>query len=78
MVYLLKILFQILITLGLPFQGMRFLQASVIESHGYLKSSNCIINNHFSLKISDFSRSIFMSDMERLNRATEEARNERE
>ncbi|XP_063676016.1 atrial natriuretic peptide receptor 1-like isoform X6 [Bolinopsis microptera] len=58
-------------------KGMRFLQASVIESHGYLKSSNCIINNHFSLKISDFSRSIFMSDMERLNRATEEARNER-
>ena len=59
-------------------QGMRFLHSSVIESHGYLKSSNCVINNHFSLKIADFSRTIFMSDMDRLSKATEEARNERE
>ena len=57
---------------------MEFLHSSPIESHGYLKSSNCIINNHFSLKISDYSRSVFMSDMDRLSRATPEARNERE
>ena len=59
------------------FQGLKYIHESVIESHGYLKSSNCIINNQFALKISDFSKTIFMSDMERLSRATEEAMNER-
>ena len=36
-------------------QGMAHIHANkLIASHGYLKSSNCLITSHFGLKISDF------------------------
>lgn len=36
------------------FQGMLFLHNSVISSHGKLKSSNCVVDNRFVLKITDY------------------------
>lgn len=36
------------------FQGMCFLHDSDIKSHGGLKSSNCVVDSRFVLKITDF------------------------
>jgi len=36
------------------FQGMIFLHDSPIRSHGNLKTSNCLVNSRWVLKISDF------------------------
>lgn len=38
-------------------QGMAFLHNSVIVSHGNLKSSNCVVDNRFVLKITDYGLS---------------------
>lgn len=35
-------------------QGMAFLHNSVIVSHGNLKSSNCVVDSRFVLKITDY------------------------
>jgi atrial natriuretic peptide receptor A len=35
-------------------RGMSYLHHSVIKSHGALKSTNCLVDNRFVLKISDF------------------------
>lgn len=35
-------------------RGMSYLHASPIKSHGALKSSNCLVDSRFVLKISDF------------------------
>lgn len=35
-------------------RGMHFLHNSVIRSHGNLKSSNCVVDSRFVLKITDF------------------------
>ena len=43
-------------------QGMVFLHNSVILSHGKLKSSNCVVDNRFVLKITDYGLSSFRSD----------------
>ncbi|KAG7233278.1 hypothetical protein INR49_007260 [Caranx melampygus] len=42
--------------------GMVFLHNSVIISHGKLKSSNCVVDNRFVLKITDYGLSSFRSD----------------
>lgn len=41
---------------------MLFLHNSVIFSHGKLKSSNCVVDNRFVLKITDYGLSSFRSD----------------
>ncbi|XP_056617912.1 atrial natriuretic peptide receptor 1 isoform X2 [Triplophysa dalaica] len=38
-------------------KGMAFLHNSVIVSHGSLKSSNCVVDNRFVLKITDYGLS---------------------
>lgn len=43
-------------------QGMLFLHNSVIFSHGKLKSSNCVVDNRFVLKITDYGLSSFRSE----------------
>ncbi|KAI3360537.1 hypothetical protein L3Q82_002275 [Scortum barcoo] len=43
-------------------KGMVFLHNSVIVSHGKLKSSNCVVDNRFVLKITDYGLSSFRSD----------------
>uniref|UniRef100_A0A671W5S0 Guanylate cyclase n=1 Tax=Sparus aurata TaxID=8175 RepID=A0A671W5S0_SPAAU len=43
-------------------KGMVFLHNSVILSHGKLKSSNCVVDNRFVLKITDYGLSSFRSD----------------
>lgn len=43
-------------------QGMLFLHNSVIFSHGKLKSSNCVVDNRFVLKITDYGLSSFRCD----------------
>lgn len=48
--------------LSLCLQGMVFLHNSVILSHGKLKSSNCVVDNRFVLKITDYGLSSFHSD----------------
>jgi len=35
-------------------QGMAYLHSSEIRSHGNLKSSNCVVDSRFVLKITDF------------------------
>ncbi|KAF5305793.1 hypothetical protein FQA39_LY09129 [Lamprigera yunnana] len=35
-------------------RGMEYIHASVIKSHGSLKSSNCVVDSRFVLKITDF------------------------
>lgn len=40
-------------------QGMVFLHNSVILSHGKLKSSNCVVDTRFVLKITDYGLSSF-------------------
>lgn len=42
------------ITLLLLFQGMHYLHSTDIRSHGNLKSSNCVVDSRFVLKIADF------------------------
>lgn len=46
----------------LSFQGMAFLHNSVIVSHGNLKSSNCVVDNRFVLKITDHGLSSFRTE----------------
>ena len=37
------------------FQGMAYLHSSEIRSHGNLKSSNCVVDSRFVLKVTDFA-----------------------
>lgn len=41
---------------------MAFLHNSVIVSHGNLKSSNCVVDNRFVLKITDYGLSSFRAE----------------
>lgn len=41
---------------------MVFLHNSVIFSHGKLKSSNCVVDNRFVLRITDYGLSSFRYD----------------
>ncbi|XP_069482876.1 atrial natriuretic peptide receptor 2 [Ambystoma mexicanum] len=42
-------------------KGMAFLHNSLIESHGSLKSSNCVVDSRFVLKITDYGLASFRS-----------------
>ncbi|KAK7922223.1 hypothetical protein WMY93_009125 [Mugilogobius chulae] len=42
-------------------KGMSFLHSSVIVSHGNLKSSNCVVDSRFVLKITDYGLSALRS-----------------
>ena len=35
-------------------KGMIYIHTSMIESHGNLKSSNCVVDNRFVLQITDY------------------------
>ncbi|XP_062847629.1 atrial natriuretic peptide receptor 1 [Trichomycterus rosablanca] len=43
-------------------KGMTFLHNSVIVSHGNLKSTNCVVDNRFVLKITDYGLSSFRTE----------------
>ena len=45
-------------------QGMAFLHNSVIGSHGNLKSTNCVVDSRFVLKITDYGLASFRSGCE--------------
>ncbi|XP_071988641.1 atrial natriuretic peptide receptor 1-like [Engystomops pustulosus] len=45
-------------------KGMLFLHNSVIMSHGNLKSSNCVVDSRFVLKITDYGLASFRSAMD--------------
>ncbi|KAI1901470.1 hypothetical protein AGOR_G00034770 [Albula goreensis] len=46
-------------------KGMAFLHNSVIVSHGNLKSSNCVVDSRFVLKITDYGLASFRNDPDR-------------
>jgi serine/threonine protein kinase len=48
-----------LVLINDSFQGMVFLQSADIKSHGNLKSSNCLVDSRWVLKISDFGLPTF-------------------
>ncbi|KAI8786004.1 atrial natriuretic peptide receptor 1, partial [Biomphalaria glabrata] len=35
-------------------RGMAYLQGTEVRSHGYLKSTNCVVDSRFVVKITDF------------------------
>ena len=43
--------------------GMNFIHNSVIRYHGRLKSSNCVINKHFVVKLTDFGLNYLLSNV---------------
>ncbi|CAL1612253.1 unnamed protein product [Knipowitschia caucasica] len=43
-------------------KGMLYLHSSVLVSHGKLKSSNCVVDNRFVLKITDYGLSSFREE----------------
>ncbi|XP_072584063.1 atrial natriuretic peptide receptor 2 isoform X7 [Vulpes vulpes] len=45
-------------------KGMAFLHNSIIASHGSLKSSNCVVDSRFVLKITDYGLASFRSTTE--------------
>ncbi|XP_056020479.1 atrial natriuretic peptide receptor 1-like [Ostrea edulis] len=47
--------------------GMHYLHISVLKSHGRLKSSNCIIDNRWTVKITDYGVSTFYKNKKLTN-----------
>ncbi|XP_078240328.1 atrial natriuretic peptide receptor 2 isoform X3 [Pogona vitticeps] len=47
-----------------PLQGMAFLHNSIIGYHGSLKSSNCVVDSRFVLKITDYGLASFRQSSE--------------
>lgn len=43
--------------------GMKYIHSSVLKSHGRLKSSNCIIDNRWTVKITDYGVSAFQANL---------------
>ena len=43
-------------------RGMQYLISSEIGSHGRLKSSNCLVDNRWTVKLSDYGLKTFKSD----------------
>jgi serine/threonine protein kinase len=43
------------------FQGMTFLHSTDIKVHGNLKSSNCLVDSRWQLKITDYGLPMFKS-----------------
>ena len=46
----------------LTLQGMIYLHKSVFQSHGYLSSANCHVDNRWVLKISGFALHAFKEE----------------
>ena len=46
----------------LIFQGMNYLHRSSLESHGRLKSSNCMVDNRWVCKVGDFGLGLFQAN----------------
>ena len=44
------------------FQGMSYLHSTDIKSHGNLKSSNCVVDGRWVLKITDYGLNKFKAD----------------
>ncbi len=45
------------------FQGLSFIHGSDLNHHGRLRSSNCVVDNRFVLKLMDFGlRTFYGSD----------------
>lgn len=42
-------------------QGMSYLHSSNIETHGRLKSTNCVVDNRMVVKITDFGCNTILS-----------------
>ena len=38
-------------------QGLNFIHASILHVHGHLNSSNCLVDDRWAVKISDFGTS---------------------
>nr|XP_006816519.1 PREDICTED: atrial natriuretic peptide receptor 1-like [Saccoglossus kowalevskii] len=45
-------------------KGMHYIHSSVINSHGNLKSTNCVVDSRFVLKVTDFGMNQFKLDDE--------------
>ena len=57
----LVLLFRVEFSNRFPLQGMQYLHDSEIRSHGKLKSSNCVVDSRWVLKITDFGLHEFMA-----------------
>lgn len=51
-------------------QGMAYLHSTDIRSHGHLKSSNCVVDSRFVVKITDFGLHYFREREEELDEDT--------
>ena len=59
-------------------QGMSYIHFKTnIGSHGYLKTSNVLVSDNFTMKIADFGECIFMSDMKKIYHHSEIEYNKR-
>jgi len=50
----------------LPVQAMCYLHSSEVRSHGNLKSSNCVVDGRFVLKVTDFGLHLLRCRCEQL------------
>ena len=41
------------------FQGIKYMHDSPLDSHGHLKSTNCVIDDRWTLKITDYGLTQF-------------------
>jgi serine/threonine protein kinase len=49
--------------LRITFQGMLFLHGSEVKEHGALRSSNCLVDNHWTVKLTDFGINRTITDL---------------
>ena len=54
--------------LNLPLKGMKYLHNSVIKCHGNLKSSKCLIDSHWVVKITDWGLHNFKEGQEKVDK----------
>ena len=48
------------------YQGMAYIQSTEIRSHGNLKSTNCVVDSRFVVKITDFGIHYFREKEEEI------------
>lgn len=51
-----------LINISVWLQGMYYIHCSVLSSHGRLKSTNCLVDNRWVLKITDYGMNRFIEE----------------
>ncbi|XP_071825749.1 atrial natriuretic peptide receptor 1-like isoform X7 [Apostichopus japonicus] len=54
-------------------KGMHYIHSSMIRSHGNLKSSNCVVDNRFVLKVTDFGLNTVRQPDHPLDKETEDS-----